>query len=1175
MPEPTATRSATPNRTATPRPVATTRVVQSPLLRGRAAGKEAAPAPFRSPTLARLLGAFGKATPGVSHPRPKKPAPLPPGVSDAPAPEAPQPPLGETLPRAPRKPSEDPAFQAVRGDVRTDAKRQRRHALASRKRSEAEAASALEKGEQEAQNAKETNTAEMERVGSAQQSAASRFSAEEFKKQLKTRIEAKKPHDEKEAKDLAKQPPLEHVEQDFSGRVAEEQGKVTGPLDAKAVPDPAGGKAEKPEASVPKPVAPPAARPVGTARAAPKPKAWWEISQKKESDKLDSLMAENRLSEQQLENSREPSFIETLQRKREAQKKAAEAPNVYRQREAVILQTAQARADKSLASGLEGMNVAQRRAGAQVFGGQQKTETKTEKRQREIKTTIDGIYEGTVKAVKAILEGMAKQVKEDFAKALKDKTEEFNKEVARRISDYYGDWRIDDDLFGPDDVIVNDDKDGTTRPMTFEEKWGGRGGKRINPDVYRIFVQEKDKFVRAMDASLDVIANNVQAGLTAAHSAIKAGEAFIAVFKASLQGAELEYAESLEQEVKMKFESLEASIDDAREDLLQTLADEYSESVQQLEKSFNEINDELKKGWLERAAEFIKTIGKTIFQLADLLLTILVRMAHLVWDIVKHPIRFFETLVAGLMQGIGNFISNIGTYLQEAFWTWITGATPAKNIRLTGGSGPAALFNIVLQVLSLTPTDLRAIAEKVLGKEFMQLLDKGEQLVEKALEPVTILLTKGPLALWEYIKDQVVSMIRSTFDRIRESVFNAFVEKGLKWIAGFFIPGGGFVKVVKAVFRAFQFVVDNLERIRHFFDSVFDSMEAATQGKTDGVASKIVAGLKIGVVLALDFLAKQLGLDKIVDGVHRIIQSLRRPIVTAIEWLLGKLKPFVLKLVAKGKELVAKALGGDPSAPPEQRLQRAVREGQGAVNRLPGNVIGRALITPALATIRVRHGLKSLDVEAESGRWVVVGEINPRLRGPTVKLADVGPATSRYAFQSRISFAALRAISYSGVTLRVGTRMTADPVGPDMIGRGSTVSDGARADLRKLIGARQSRYRVGHLLNHHIGGSGGDWRNLTPLSPSGNALHFNRVEDDVRSIVEKGRGNNRWCFYDVVPRYQTHSTLPGGAHPAEAHFATELDTQWQAMEPDLPDHPDRLRRVGTLERNQVANTLPD
>src|SRR6266850_2287774 len=1116
MPEPTATRSATPNRTATPRPVATTRVVQSPLLRGRAAGKEAAPAPFRSPTLARLLGAFGKATPGVSHPRPKKPAPLPPGVSDAPAPEAPQPPLGETLPRAPKKPSEDPAFQAVRGDVRTDAKRQRRHAPASRKRSEAEAASALEKGEQEAQNAKETNTAEMERVGSAQQSAASRFSAEEFKKQLKTRIEAKKPHDEKEAKDLAKQPPLEHVEQDFSGRVAEEQGKVTGPLDAKAVPDPAGGKAEKPEASVPKPVAPPAARPVGTARAAPKPKAWWEISQKKESDKLDSLMAENRLSEQQLENSREPSFIETLQRKREAQKKAAEAPNVYRQREAVILQTAQARADKSLASGLEGMNVAQRRAGAQVFGGQQKTETKTEKRQREIKTTIDGIYEGTVKAVKAILEGMAKQVKEDFAKALKDKTEEFNKEVARRISDYYGDWRIDDDLFGPDDVIVNDDKDGTTRPMTFEEKWGGRGGKRINPDVYRIFVQEKDKFVRAMDASLDVIANNVQAGLTAAHSAIKAGEAFISVFKASLQGAELEYAESLEQEVKMKFESLEASIDDAREDLLQTLADEYSESVQQLEKSFNEINDELKKGWLERAAEFIKTIGKTIFQLADLLLTILVRMAHLVWDIVKHPIRFFETLVAGLMQGIGNFISNIGTYLQEAFWTWITGATPAKNIRLTGGSGPAALFNIVLQVLSLTPTDLRAIAEKVLGKEFMQLLDKGEQLVEKALEPVTILLTKGPLALWEYIKDQVVSMIRSTFDRIRESVFNAFVEKGLKWIAGFFIPGGGFVKVVKAVFRAFQFVVDNLERIRHFFDSVFDSMEAATQGKTDGVASKIVAGLKIGVVLALDFLAKQLGLDKIVDGVHRIIQSLRRPIVTAIEWLLGKLKPFVTRVVSavasKVRAGIAKVTG---FLFPRKKITLAdathtmevASPAQGYEIAVYSN---RMRITEIIAKAR-RDGLNKKQTDALEDTYKEWRAL-PKPEDPEAEKKAYAARSEKYEQVYRLSIPLLEKIFGAGEVTKItwgsldsrgrATHVQANPLtkkGP----KGSAPREeipGHDTNLR--YGGEYISYIRTHLLHHDLGGPGRSF-NLTPTSNSLNQKIFNRVEEQTLKEVQK------------------------------------------------------------------------
>jgi hypothetical protein len=83
-------------------------------------------------------------------------------------------------------------------------------------------------------------------------------------------------------------------------------------------------------------------------------------------------------------------------------------------------------------------------------------------------------------------------------------------------------------------------------------------------------------------------------------------------------------------------------------------------------------------------------------------------------------------------------------------------------------------------------------------------------------------------------------------------------------------------------------------------------MEAATQGNTSGVVSRILTGLKLGVVLALDFLAKQLGLDKLVDGVQKIIQSLRRPIVSGIEWVLRKVKPFVMKVMRKpglgGKE---------------------------------------------------------------------------------------------------------------------------------------------------------------------------------------------------------------------------------------------------------------------------------
>src|SRR5207253_6555255 len=114
---------------------------------------------------------------------------------------------------------------------------------------------------------------------------------------------------------------------------------------------------------------------------------------------------------------------------------------------------------------------------------------------------------------------------------------------------------------------------------------------------------------------------------------------------------------------------------------------------------------------------------------------------------------------------------------------------------------------------------------------------------------------------------------------------------------------------------------ENLERLRLFFDSVFDSMEAATQGNPSGVASKIVTGLKMGIVLALSFLARQLGLNTIIDSVHKILHALRKPIVSAIEWILLKVKPFVTKIVATVKRVGTAVVQAGLPKDPAQRLR--------------------------------------------------------------------------------------------------------------------------------------------------------------------------------------------------------------------------------------------------------------
>jgi hypothetical protein len=145
--------------------------------------------------------------------------------------------------------------------------------------------------------------------------------------------------------------------------------------------------------------------------------------------------------------------------------------------------------------------------------------------------------------------------------------------------------------------------------------------------------------------------------------------------------------------------------------------------------------------------------------------------------------------------------------------------------------------------------------------------------------------------------------------------------------------------------------------------------------------------------------------------------------------------------------------------------------------------------------------------------------------------------------------------------------MTAEQLGPDMASPNQNhVTDARRAELFHLINARQSRYRVGHLLNNNVGGSGNDWHNLTPLSPSGNSLHHTRAERDIKSIVLGGG----WVYYQVIPRYNVHSSLPAGAHPAERNFATSLDIEWQPLVIDGAN----LRRSGSLAAFPIPTSLP-
>ncbi|WDE09538.1 eCIS core domain-containing protein [Thalassomonas haliotis] len=98
----------------------------------------------------------------------------------------------------------------------------------------------------------------------------------------------------------------------------------------------------------------------------------------------------------------------------------------------------------------------------------------------------------------------------------------------------------------------------------------------------------------------------------------------------------------------------------------------------------------------------------------------------------------------------------------------------------------------------------------------------------------------------------------------------------------------------------------------------------------------------------------------------------------------------------------------------------------------------------------------------------------------------------------------------------VSTGMTADPVGPDKIGKGSEpLGSALKVVMGKLITAPEqknpSKYIKGHLLNHNIGGPG-TGQNMYPITAEANKNHNTSIEEKVKGWVEK---QSYWIYYQV------------------------------------------------------------
>ena len=526
--------------------------------------------------------------------------------------------------------------------------------------------------------------------------------------------------------------------------------------------------------------------------------------------------------------------------------------------------------------------------------------------------------------------------------------------------------------------------------------------------------------------------------------------------------------------------------------------------------------------------------------------------------IVADPVRFVRNLLAAVAQGIRQFMANILTHLRDGVIAWLTGPVARAGIQMPERWDLRGIIWFVLQILGLTWARVREKLVRLMGERAVAMLEAGFQLLMEIRE-------KGLVqALRDRVTEFFGNLREAALGAIRSFIQQRLVMAGIQQLLSMLSPVGAVIQAIIKIYTTIQFFLQKINEILDVVESIVNSIAAIAAGAIASAANFVERTMARTIPVVLDFLARFIGLG----DVGSQVQSTIRGIQASVDGMLDRAVDWIKN---QARNLASRALGGDPNAPPEQRLDQAMQEAGTALERYSGSAVGAVVLRPLLAAIKVRHRLARLDVVLENGTWTIEGEVNPRRRRPT-RVRGTGAG----AFTTQITY-------YPENANRGGNRMVANPVGPDHP-RGSSPSDAGapaiwpRVNIRRA--SNQRLYVLGHLLNEDLGGAGNTRRNLTPITFSMNGRHFSGAERHVKNNIGT-MSNPRWFYYEVNVVYPSSRRTISPADRAknvadeEGLLASRFDCDWYEMYGDPNDSTRLIRKPGGVAGSEpISHDIP-
>jgi hypothetical protein len=907
--------------------------------------------------------------------RTRRAAAVTPARAGGPAPSAAPAPAGPAVKLSVAKAAKDPRFRQTMDKLEKGARQTKQHPPAAKKAAEAQAAALPPDNERPA-------GAKANQVDAMKEAKTQKPQADTFLTMLRAEIQRLMPKKVEDTEDYMKGDDRQQLKSAMTGNVNQQKAAATGelktassqPLDPNTVP----GKEVTPLPAEGHPTPPP---PIGAAQAmpAPAPQAAVEAPLQQSKQDADKLLADNKITPQQLQKANDPRFSAVLRAKSDVEKNADAAPRAYRSAEQKTLAAAAAKATADERLGRAAFVGVKGRAAAAVRVRQLSAEEKDKAARKKVADDIEGIFNRTKATVERKLGNLESEVTSLFDRGADAAVAKMRDYVETRFDDRYsgvigkGRWLRDKLLPLPSGV----------------KAW---------------FTEAHDIFLEDLDAVVVRVANLVEARLKEAKDEVKKGQNEVRDYVKSLPTNLQAVGKAAEREVQGRFDELRHGVDEKKNDLAQKLAQRYKEASDKGDAALQELVDK-HKSLTEKLVEFVGDIIRILREFKDKLMAAFRKGLDTILMILSDPIGFLGNLLSAIKKGFGQFVDNIWTHLKAGLMAWLFGALAGAGITLPKDFSLPSILHLVLQVLGLTPERIRAKAVKLIG-------ERNVMLLEKAWELISALIKGGPAALWEKIKEYLSNLKEMVMDAIQDWLIPTIVKAAVIKIVSMFNPVGAIVQAVIMIYNTVVFIIERAKQIADLIEAVVNSVSDIASGAIGTAANWIEQALARFIPVVIGFLAALLGISGITDKIRSVIQKIQAKVDQAIDKVIEKIVGGIGKLFGKGKD----------GKPDERSDEQKVKDLRAAVAKATAIAkderASRRKKSQALTKIKGEYRLTSLDIvidqKGAKNRAHVRGSINPTYDGDgyitsefppepkVVIFTELGPPQPRQEFQRKV-----------------------------------------------------------------------------------------------------------------------------------------------------------------------------